>query len=483
MKKADYFLLSALFLLLPAGCDSRDDLSVNREYRLDFSSDTVRFDTLFSTVSSATASFMVYNNSNLNCRSLEVSLAGGDSSPFRINVDGEGGTTVSGLEIEAGDSLFCFVTVNIPDDGQTVPFMVADSVIFRFESGGLQYVQLRACGRNALFLHGRRITSDETFNSDLPYLIYDSLYIAPGVTLTITPGTELYFHQGAGLVVEGRVLAEGTSDSMIVMRGDRLDRLFEDLPYDLLSNQWAGIRLGSGSFGNLFSYCDIHGGEYGIVADSSGVDSLKFGMASSIVHNVSGNGIHTVGSRITVANSQITNAGGHCVEIVGGSAEFNFCTIAGFPLWWAGGAPVSLSNSLDGSFSPLIKADFRNCIITGYHKESITGILHDSIPGFPAGTVSSYSVSHSLLMTSDTLNSRFEKVVFEQIGDEGSGLANFHNNGLVDSYRSVFRLDSLSKARGIADTLSAKLWPADLAGVRRPLHGADAGCFQFEPSN
>ncbi|HPB03613.1 MAG TPA: hypothetical protein PLH00_02045, partial [Bacteroidaceae bacterium] len=109
MKKADYFLLSALFLLLPAGCDSRDDLSVNREYRLDFSSDTVRFDTLFSTVSSATASFMVYNNSNLNCRSLEVSLAGGDSSPFRINVDGEGGTTVSGLEIEAGDSLFCFV--------------------------------------------------------------------------------------------------------------------------------------------------------------------------------------------------------------------------------------------------------------------------------------------------------------------------------------------------------------------------------------
>ena len=102
---------------------------------------------------------------------------------------------------------------------------------------------------------------------------------------------------------------------------------------------------------------------------------------------------------------------------------------------------------------------------------------------FSGRTVSSYSVSHSLLMTSDTLNSRFEKVVFEQIGDEGSGLANFHNNGLVDSYRSVFRLDSLSKARGIADTLSAKLWPADLAGVRRPLHGADAGCFQFEPSN
>ena len=43
------------------------------------------------------------------------------------------------------------------------------------------------------------------------------------------------------------------------------------------------------------------------------------------------------------------------------------------------------------------------------------------------------------------------------------------------------QLDSLSLARGISDTVSVLCWPVDLNGIPRPVHGADAGCYQFVP--
>lgn len=477
MRRICNLFIIASVIILSAACDGREEFSSSPVYRLSFSADTVKFDTLFTTLTSATAYFMVYNNTSAGIRT-DIRLSGGDSSPFRLNVDGEGGSYINGLEIESGDSLFCFVSANLPDSGNPGLFMVRDSVAFMLESGAVQYVRLDACGRNARFMHGIRILNDTVFTPEYAYVIYDSLWIADGATLGLLPGTELFFHKGAGLVVEGTLIAEGTLKQPVVMRGDRLDRLFSNLPYDLLSEQWEGVRLASRSFENSFAYCDIHGGEYGIRADSSRDDRLKFSMVSSTVHNVAGNGIETIGARILVANSQITNAGAHCVSITGGSAEFNYCTIASLPLWWIGESAVSLNNTADNVDWPLRKADFRNCIITGRQDEAITGVLKDSIGGYPKGSVDCYSISNSLVMTSDTLNPCFRDVVFERAGDENAGESNFRER---TDYRSVFMLDSLSLARGISDTVSAICWPEDLNGVPRPVHGADAGCYQFVP--
>ncbi|MBR4841979.1 MAG: hypothetical protein IK006_02640 [Bacteroidaceae bacterium] len=480
MRRISHFFVLISVIILSVACEGREEFSSSPGYRLSFSADTVRFDTLFTTVTSATAYFMVYNNTSSGIRA-DARIAGGDSSPFRLNVDGEGGSYISGLEIESGDSLFCFITANLPDSGTPELFIVEDSVAFILESGVVQYVRLDACGRNARFLRGVRIMSDTVFTADYAYVIYDSLWIAGGTTLELQPGTELYFHKGAGMIVEGTLIAQGTLERPVRMRGDRLDRLFDDLPYDLLSEQWEGIRLGSGSFGNSFVFCDIHGGEFGIKADSSRDDRIKFTMISSTVHNVAGNGIETTGASISVANSQITNAGSHCVSITGGQAEFNYCTIASFPLWWVGESAISLNNFTDAGSWPLFKADFRNCVITGRAGEAITGVLKDSIAGYPSGSVDCYSVSNSLLMTSDTLNPCFRDVVFERAGYGNAGASNFRDRTVVDNYRSVFMLDSLSLARGISDTVSAFLWPYDLNGTTRPALGADAGCFQFIP--
>lgn len=467
------YLITALPVLL--SCQDDWTFSNDSRYALDFSADTVRLDTVFTGMASASARFMVYNPNDAGLR-FDAVMGGGAGSPFRMNLDGEGGSVITGLEIPAGDSLFCFVTVNIPPSDETRPFHASDSIRFVLESGVVQHVRLSAYGQNATVLKGIRIESDTRLDATLPYLIYDSLYVAEGATLTVAPGARLYFHSKSVLDVAGRVMAEGCADSVIVMRGDRLDAMNTVPPvaYDLLAAQWGGIRIRGGSYGNMFSYCDIHGGESGIVADSASSGKIKFSLYSSVVHNMSGSCIEATGCMIDVANSQITNAGTVCVDIAGGKSEFTFCTIAGFSLWSVGSQAVLLSDCRDGNRVPFTGACFRNCIITGRHESEFIADFADSV-----SQSAPYSVENSLLMVKDSADFRFRNVVFENREREAFASSNFVDR-TIRGYASVFLLDSLSRARGIADTLSS-VWPVDLAGVPRPLTGADAGCYQFVP--
>ena len=463
--------LAALILL--CGCSWDEEFTTDYRYSLSFSADTVKMDTVFAGVASASDCFMIYNNNSCGIR-LDAVLAGGSGSAFRINLDGQGGTQITDLEIPAGDSLYCFVSVNIPESESAELFYAFDSVRFVLESGKVQFVRLSAYGQNAVMLKGRRIEHDTTFNARLPYLVYDSLYVSEGVTLTLAPGTRLYFHSDAVLDVAGRLIADGTIDSVILVRGDRLDDMqtIPPIPYDLVAGQWGGIRLRSNSYGNLFRYCDIHSCGFGIRADSASAEQTKFSLYSSMVHNVSTNCIEATGCRIEVANSQITNAGVSCVDVAGGWSEFTFCTIAGFSLWSVGSQAVLLSDHRNSVEVPLVGARFKNCIITGRHSDEFVTELSDSI-----SKTDVYYVGNSLLMTTDTVDVHYHNVLFDSHERENGGAANFKGK-TRNGYRSVYELDSLSSARGIADSLS-KVWPLDLIGTPRPPSEADAGCYQY----
>ena len=468
------YLIAAVTALF--SCQDDWKFSTDSRYALYFSADTVRLDTVFTGIASASGGFMVYNPNDAGLR-FDAVMGGGAGSPFRMNLDGEGGAVITGLEIPAGDSLFCFVSVNIPASDATGLFNAFDSIRFVMESGLVQYVRLSAYGQNAKVLKGIRIESDTCLDATLPYLIYDSLYVAEGVTLTVAPGARLYFHSKSFLDVAGRIIAEGSADSMIIMRGDRLDAMntLPPVAYDLLAAQWGGIRIRGGSYGNVFSHCDIHSGEFGIRADSASSGQTKFSLYSSVIHNMSGNCIEATGCMIDVANSQITNAGISCVDIAGGESEFTFCTIVGFSLWSLGSQAVLISDSRNGNGVPFTGAKFRNCIITGRHESEFITVFADSV-----SRTAPYSVENSLLMVKDSADVRFRNVVFENKDRDAFASSNFVDH-TVRGYGSVFALDSLSQARGIADTLSS-VWPVDLAGVSRPLIGADAGCYQFVPA-
>ena len=56
------FILATLLLNMLPACDGLDDhYSTNPTYRLSFSTDTLAFDTIFSTIGSTTRQFMIYN--------------------------------------------------------------------------------------------------------------------------------------------------------------------------------------------------------------------------------------------------------------------------------------------------------------------------------------------------------------------------------------------------------------------------------------
>ncbi len=70
---------------------------------LEFTTDTVMFDTVFTTIGSTTHNFRVHNTNNKTIVISSISLAGGTSSKFRLNIDGEPGTFWNDVEIPAGD--------------------------------------------------------------------------------------------------------------------------------------------------------------------------------------------------------------------------------------------------------------------------------------------------------------------------------------------------------------------------------------------
>jgi hypothetical protein len=456
-----WLLLLALSCI---GCNHDDVYSTDSRYKLSFSMDTISFDTVFSTVGSATTRMCIYNRNNVPLQ-FDVVMASGNG-PFRVNVDGQSGYLFDDLVLDANDSMYVFATVTIDPTNNKNPLQFSDSLIVNLKSGVIQKVILSAYGQDAKILRGRVISRDTVFSAELPIIVYDSLFVDTNATLTLSAGTRLYFHKGAGLKVAGCLVARGTADSIVVMRGDRTDRLFSYLPYDLISGQWEGVRFLSSSFGNELSYCDIHGANYGIVVDTSVTEKKKLTIRSSVIHNMSGNVLELNNCFSEVFNSQITNGGGNCISILGGDNSFIFCTIANFFPWGISDVAVLLRNSDNDISYPLKSAVFKNCIITGNHENEIVDLLSDS---------AEYAVGYSLIRQKDTINQRYTNVVY----DDTSISDNFRHISRTD-YRFDFRLDSLSLARGIADIDDKNLFPSDLLNVSRlEQDKADAGCYRY----
>src|SRR6478752_3248888 len=120
-------LLSFLFVLYFASCD-KESFFQGENAILNTSSDTLHFDTVFTSVGSVTQLFKIFNGNNGKLRLNSVKLAGGASSPFKINVDGLTGPEVTDIDMAANDSLYIFVTVKIDPTTDNLPFVISDSV-------------------------------------------------------------------------------------------------------------------------------------------------------------------------------------------------------------------------------------------------------------------------------------------------------------------------------------------------------------------
>ena len=105
-----------------------------------------------------------------------------------------------------------------------------DNIVVTHESGVVQRVNLNAYSWDALQLTNVHITRDSTLSAGAtPIIIYGGITVDSAATLTIPAGTTLYFHADAGIDVYGRLIADGDPDRNVVLRGDRIDRMFDYL--------------------------------------------------------------------------------------------------------------------------------------------------------------------------------------------------------------------------------------------------------------
>lgn len=324
--------------------------------------DSVRFDTVFSTVGSITQYFTIVNTNEQKLRLNAVKLMGGNTSPYRINVDGIPGVEINNIEMESGDSIYVFVSVTIDPGAVSQPFLVKDSIQVNY-NGNQRYVQLEAYGQNAHFLKNQLIDSDVTWHNDLPYVISGGMLVQEGSTLTIEKGCRVYMHANAPIVIDGTLVVNGTKTDSVTFQGDRLDKGYRDLPAS-----WPGFIFRTGSHSNNINYAIVKNAYQAvIVAGPSGNAMPKLRLNECIIDNVYDIGIWGTASSISAVNCLVSNCGANIILEQGGNYDFTHCTIASY-----GNAfvehkrpVVTVSNTDEQQGSFVLDALFRNCIIWG----------------------------------------------------------------------------------------------------------------------
>ena len=448
-----------------------------------FSTDTLTFDTLFTTLGSTTKYFTIRNNEKQAIKVSSIRLAGGNTSSYRINVDGDAGTSFSDIEIPAKDSLYVFVEVTINPNAANLPFIVEDSIQF-VTNGKLQQVQLNAYGQNAHFFNADSIENNTVWNDDLPYVILNYLQIKQGACLTINAGCEVYFGGGAAMIVEGCLNVEGTDTSnMVTFRGVRLDKDVADRPYDDFPGQYAGVFFLRNSTGNI-KYLKMRNGAYGInvgnirttddaaqnltlLQNMSLANAPVVTIENSKIYNQAFYGLFGFFGQISATNTLIYNCGTNVVGLYcGGNYEFLNCTF-----YTRGSAYISHSkdavfyiNNFFDAVEPVIfpdttRAIFSNCIVYGTLENEI--VAQDATDNTHRIDLQFHN---SVVKTNLTL-----------------GLPLFHNCNANDpQFEEVFKNNYKLKTTSSAANIGSSPFPAiDIDGFIRN-NPPDAGAYEIQ---
>ncbi len=381
MRTLYFFFISFLLSTLAVSCIS-DDFTTSSSDLLTFSTDTLRFDTVFTDLGTPTARLKVYNRASkaVNISSIRMR---NDDGVFTMNVDGVSGKTFENVEIRANDSIFVFVECFIAPNDDSRPFIVEGQMDF-VTNGVTQTVTLEAYGQNVRRLRGVTLESDAVFNDEMPYVVFDTLRVAEGAELTLLPGTRLLFHDKGVLQVDGRLNAVGEVGKMISMRGDRLDNVLPDTGYEVLAGQWQGVRFGPNSFGNRMEYVEMQSTVHGVVVDSCGVtDREKLTLVNSWLHNSQGNVLKSEHARVEAYGCCFSDGGEAVVWLRGGEHKFVQCTLANYYLFAISPESILTLSYLtraesSGITNPLMKASFENCIIYGITSPITPGDLADT---------------------------------------------------------------------------------------------------------
>ena len=446
----------------------KEKINSSSDAILHFSSDTITFDTLFTSIGSPTRNLRVFNRTNENIVISSVRLAGGNQSGFRLNVNGEASNETYNVQIPAQDSIFIFVEAILGKTGMNSPLITEDSIIFRINNIE-QKVRLMAWGQDFVLIKSELIKTS-VWNKDRPYLVYNEAMVDSDQTLTIESGTTVYFHKNAGLKVNGTIIVNGTFEGPVEFRGDRLESAFSDTP-----DQWNGIILYSGSHNNKINYAKIKNANIGLqvgTLEHSGYASVE--LSNTRIENMSWAGIWAMKSVILAYNCVISNVRYYNTALLyGGDYQFYHTTFANYYNKLSSGMRTTetlvVSNYLvdnktgDRIVGDMKQATFGNCIITGNR-------VNELLVSMDKRGVSNYLFDRCLIQVSDTFIApppHFLEIIPNV------------NPRFKNPYKGNFELDTLSICKDNGTSNYAKSYPIDLKSVSRISDdGPDLGAFE-----
>lgn len=420
MRVSLYLLIG--WVLFFTACQPEEEKITDERVNLAFSSDSIVFDTLFSSIPSITRRLRVKNPADKAVRIDQILLAGGSDSPFSITVNGEKDLSFSDQLLLGGDSLLLLAEAEIDPGNQNLPFIVDDEIIF-VTNGQQQSVKLVAWGQDVFFLRKQVIEKDTTWQAQKPIILLDSVLLDSAYTLTIEAGTKIYANTTGTLLVGGNLQINGTIDDPVLLTNSRTD-------LENALGQWRGIFFLRTSRFNQIHNASIRNAVNGIYLGTPDNDTLPdLELKNVRIENMLGNGIIAFTSDIYGENVLINNcAGGNVAFLAGGSYYFTHSTWANFSRGYFRDTPLAIfSNHLEGELLSDFRLDLYNSIVYGDKENELAF-------NFIGGSRVILSIAHNLLKTSD------------QNLDINNNLLN-QDPLFVDPVQYNYHLDSLSPAQ------------------------------------
>ena len=433
---------------------------------IQLSADTLFFDTVFVSTGSITEFVKIVNANTQKLRLSTVRLMGGAGSNFHLNIDGVAGPERDNIDLDAGDSLYIFVAVQINPQSANLPFVVQDSIEVAF-NGNKQFIQLQAYGQNAHFFRNAVLTGSTVWDDQLPYVILGGLRVDSNALLTIGPGAKVYFHADAPLLVDGSLAVNGQKydSTKVYFQGDRLDP-----PYNTYPGSFPGIYFRESSSGSHLQYAVIRNAYQAVVVQAPPAGATpKVLLEQCIIDNSYDAGILAVDGSLQANNCLISNCGKNIVVGGGGSYQFIQCTAASYsnmlithnqPVLAVADVVQQGSANVTGD----LQAGFTNCIFWGGN-----GTVDDEVVVSRQGN-SAFNVSFTNCLW---------KVKAAPGGVTAAGII-ANQDPLFDSVNSSrgyydFHLRAGSPAVGAGVATAVGI---DLDGNPRPASAPDLGSYQ-----
>ena len=489
-------LLFIGFIITFGACRKEESFITDSSAKLSFSTDTLRFDTVFTETGSATRYFKVFNKNEKPIKISKITLNNKSGVIFNLNIDGISAKNFSDVEIAANDSIYVFaeVTVNPNAPLSTSPFVVDQELIFE-TNGNSQKVILEAWGQNANYIPNRfakggfAVLSGGdpsrviTWDDPKPYVVYGVLFV-DSCTLKLAAGTRIHVHGGLSYLPDtsvyrdgiiyvlpnGRIVSEGTLEKPVVITGDRLEKEFENEP-----DQWAGVILGERSKGNSFTHTIIRNSAVGVRVDSAANLTMK----NCKVYNTAGSGLITSHATVKAENCLFYGNGGSCALLgFGGDYELSYCTLSSIgsrePALSANNIKCYELNAIGGCSKGLaypLSMKATNCIFYGSKDDEIS-----FLNGTTNASFFNYDFKNNIVRVKDLLKTDNTPDFLTKCKDciRADGKSKVFKKPSEANYR----LDTLSVAEMKALPLSNIL--NDIDGKSRDVKAPDIGCYEYQ---